>query len=87
MRYIWIRLLLAGSILFSLTFPAAAKEAAYFLINENNQIAILDSASGTIYHTGVPLSAIPETDAELIRSGFPCYDSIDLARAMENFCS
>ncbi|MDR0889050.1 MAG: hypothetical protein LBM28_00200 [Oscillospiraceae bacterium] len=78
--------ILAAALCAALALPAAA--ARYRLGENNGFVAVFDAESGKILEqTETPLSSLPPTDAQSIRSGLFFEDARELASAIENFCS
>ena len=81
-------ILLALSILPFIFSFASAEAPAYYLVEYDGYIAVLDAAKGQLcLYTETPVNSLPPADAERICQGLACTDEIALAKALENFCS
>ena len=64
-----------------------AADAAYYLIGADGYVAVLESESGKVYLTEIPMGRLPDADVQQLERGIACFDKTELAAALENFDS
>lgn len=83
----FLRLMLSGMILLTVTFVSHGATPEYEVFDWGGYVAVRRVETGEISLSESRTKLLPPRDRELLKKGIPCEDGLALARAMENFCS